>query len=182
VGFLLLLWKWFDGEVVFHVKHLGLRVSEFELYGSDLLLEPWCRVVEDGRMVVNCYAFEEEPHGSMKKNTNLVCFHGGGEFRKKKKLRLFHSWRKLLEWLWAALDPVSTSRFKCVGPGLKLKCGNRVRTKAMVKKISTSLRSSLVDSDPSFLCFYASSEPGSVPAQPQRSSVAFLSISGDFTI
>jgi hypothetical protein len=39
-GFLHLLWKWFGGEVVFHVKHLGLRVSEFELYGSDLLLEP----------------------------------------------------------------------------------------------------------------------------------------------
>jgi hypothetical protein len=48
-----------QGEAVFHVKHPGLRVLELELRGLDLLPEVWCRVVEDGRMVVNCYALEE---------------------------------------------------------------------------------------------------------------------------
>jgi len=65
----------------------------------DLLPEAWCRVVEDGRMAVNCYDLEEQPHRSTEKNTNPVCFHGGGVARKKKKLGLFRSWKKLLEWL-----------------------------------------------------------------------------------
>jgi len=61
-------------------------------------------VVEDERMAVNCYALEEQLHGSTEKNANPVYFHGGGEARKKKKLGLSHSWKKLLEWLWATLD------------------------------------------------------------------------------
>jgi hypothetical protein len=72
---------------------------------------------------VNCYALEEQPHRSTEKNMNLVSFHGGDEARKK-KLGLSRSWKKLLEWLWAALDRVSVSRFKCVGLGLKPKLGN----------------------------------------------------------
>jgi hypothetical protein len=48
------------GEAVSHVKHPGLRASKLELRGLDVLSEPWCRVVEDGRMVVDCYALEEQ--------------------------------------------------------------------------------------------------------------------------
>jgi hypothetical protein len=87
------------GKAVSLVKHLGLWVSKLELRGLDLLPEAWCRVVEDGRMAVNCYDLEEQPHRSTEKNTNPVCFHGGGVARKKKKLGLFRSWKKLLEWL-----------------------------------------------------------------------------------
>jgi hypothetical protein len=155
-------------EAIFHAKHPGLRVSELELHGLDLLLEAWCRVVEDGRMAVNCYALEELLPGSTEKKRNPVCFHGGNEARKKKKLGL--SWKKLLEWLWAALDPVSTFGFKCARLGLKPKRGNRARTKAMVKKISAGLGSSSVDSDLGFLGFSIGLEPGSVPAQPKSVS------------
>jgi hypothetical protein len=158
-------------EAIFHAKHPGLRVSELELRGLDLLLEA-CRVVEDGRMAVNCYALEELLPRLTEKKRNPVCFHGGNEARKKKKLGLSCSWKKLLEWLLAALDRVSTFGFKCARLGLKPKRGNGARTKAMVKKISAGLGSSSVDSDPGFLGFSIGLEPGSVPAQPK-------SVSGD---
>jgi hypothetical protein len=99
-----------QGKTVSLVKHLGLQVSELELCGLDLLPEAWCRVVEDGRMAVNCYDLKEQP----------TCFHGGG-VANKKKLGLYCSWKKLLEWLWATLDRVSTFGFKCAGLGLKPK-------------------------------------------------------------
>jgi hypothetical protein len=51
-----------------------------------------------------------------------------------------------------------------------------------VKKISADLGSSSVDSDPGFLGSSVGSEPGSFPAQPETSSVAFLSVSGDSAI
>jgi hypothetical protein len=73
------------------------------LRGLDLLPEAWCRVVEDGRIAVNCYALEEQPPGSTEKKRNQVCFHGGSEDRNK-KLELSHSWKKLLEWLWTTLE------------------------------------------------------------------------------
>jgi hypothetical protein len=130
---------------------------------------------------VNCYALEEQLSGSTKKKRNQACFHGGSKARKK-KLGLSRSWKKLLEWLWAALDRVSASRFKCVGLGLKPKRGSWARTKPIVKKIFAGFESSSVDSDPSLLGTYASSEPGSIPAQLETSSVAFLSVSGDTAI
>jgi hypothetical protein len=69
------------------------------LHVLDLLLESRCRVVEDGRMAVNFYALEEQPLGSIGKKRNQVCFHGGGEARKKQQLGLSRSWKKFLEWL-----------------------------------------------------------------------------------
>ncbi len=51
-----------------------------------------------------------------------------------------------------------------------------------MKKIFAGFESSSVDSDPSLLGTYASSEPGSIPAQLETSSVAFLSVSGDTAI
>jgi hypothetical protein len=155
------------GEAVSHVKYPGLRDSELELRGLDLLLEAWCRVVEDGRMAVNCYALEQS-HRSTEKKRNPICFHGVGEARKK-KLWLSRSCKKLLEWLWATLDRVSTSRFNWARLGLKPKHGSWAGTKALMKK-SAGLGSSPVASDP---------EPDSVHAQPETSLVAFLSVSGD---
>jgi len=40
---------------------------------------------------VNCYALEEQPLRSTEKKRNQVCFHGGGEAIKKKKLGLSSS-------------------------------------------------------------------------------------------
>jgi len=85
---------------------------------------------------VNCYDLEEQLHGSLEKNSNPVCFHGGGEARKKKKLGHYRLWKKLLEWLWVALDRVSVFGFKSAGLGLKPKQGSRAGIKAMVKNIS----------------------------------------------
>lgn len=113
------------GEAVYHVKHPGLRDSELELRGLDLLLEAWCRVVEDRRMAVNCYALEQS-HGLTEKKRNPICFHGVGEARKKKKLWLSHLCKNLLEWLWATLDRVSTSGFNWARLGLKAKRGRLV--------------------------------------------------------
>jgi hypothetical protein len=98
----------------------------------DLLPVAWCRVVEDWRMAVNYYDLEEQPHGLLEKNKNPVCFHGGGVARKKMKLGLYRLWKKLLEWLWAALDRVSTFGFKCVGLSLKPKRGNRAGTYVLI--------------------------------------------------
>jgi hypothetical protein len=89
------------GEVSL-VKHPRLRVSELELRGLDLLPKAWCRVAEDGRLAVNCYALEEQPPRSTKKKRNQVCFHGSG--KAKKKLALSRSWKKLLEWLWTGFQ------------------------------------------------------------------------------
>jgi hypothetical protein len=169
------------GKTVSLVKHPRLQVSELELRVLDLLPEAWCGVVEDRRMAVNCYDLGEQPHGSTEKNTNLVCFHGGGVARKK-KVGLFRSWMKLLEWLWAALDWVSTSRFKCVGLGLKPKQGNRAGTKAMVKYNTPGVGSSSVDFVPGFLGCFASSKPSFVLAQSEASSVAFPAVFEDFAI
>jgi hypothetical protein len=58
---------------------------------------------------VNCYALEEELHRLTKMKRNPVCFHGGGEARKK--LGLSRSSKKLLMWLWVALDQVSALGF-----------------------------------------------------------------------
>jgi len=52
------------GKVGSLVKHPGLRASELEQGDLDLFPEAWCRVVEDGRLAVNCYALEEQPLGS----------------------------------------------------------------------------------------------------------------------
>jgi hypothetical protein len=171
-----------QGEVVSHIKHTGLRGSKLELHGLDLLSEAWCRVVEDGRLAMNCYDLEVQPHRSTMKNTNPICFLGGSEARKKKKIGLYRSWKKLLEWLWAALDRVSASKFKCASLGLKPKRGNRAGTKAMVKNFFAGLGSSSIDSTPGSLDFSASSEPGSIPAQPKSSSVVLLAVSWDSTI
>jgi len=131
--------------------------------------------------VVYCYDLEEQSHGSTEKNIDLVCFLGGGKPWKKKKLGLYRLWKKLLEWLWAALDRVSASRFKCVGLGLKPKRGNRAGTKAMGKNFSAG-PGSLIDAAPGSLGFSVGSKPGSVPPQPETSLVAFLSVSGDYAI
>lgn len=53
------------GDAVPHVKHgfaSGLRGSDVDLLGLDLLLESWCRVVDNGRVAVNCFELEENPH------------------------------------------------------------------------------------------------------------------------
>lgn len=144
----------------------------------DLLPEAWCRVVEDERMGMNCYDLEEQPHSLTKRNRNPICFHGGGMARKK-KLWLFRSWKKLLEWLWTALDWVSTFGFKCVGLGLKHKRGNQAGTKALVKYNTAGIGSSSVDFVPRFLGCPAGSEPSFVPTQSEASSVAVF---GDFAI
>jgi hypothetical protein len=132
-------------------------------------------------MAGNCYALEEQPPGSRKKKRNQVCFHGGGKARKK-KLGLSRLWKRLLEWLWAALDQVSASGFKCARLGLKPKHGSRAGPKPMVKKNSAGFRSSSVDSDLGLLGISAGSESDSVPAQLEMSPVAFLSVSGDSAI
>jgi hypothetical protein len=44
---------------------------------------------------------------------------GDDESRKKMKLGLFHSWKKILECLRIALEWASASEFKYVGLGLK---------------------------------------------------------------
>jgi hypothetical protein len=103
---------------------------------------------------VNCHDLEEQPHGSMEKNLIPVCFHGGDEAREKKKLGLYRSWKKLLEWLWAALDQVSISGFKSAGLSLKPKRGNWARIKAMVKNISAVPGSSSIDAALRFLCWF----------------------------
>lgn len=51
------------GKVGYLVKHPGLRASELEQGDLGLFPEAWCRVVEDGRLAVNCYALEEQPLG-----------------------------------------------------------------------------------------------------------------------
>jgi hypothetical protein len=61
------------GEVVSNGTHAKLRGSNKELRGLDLFPESWCRVVEDGRLAVNCFALEEQPHESTEKSTPLVC-------------------------------------------------------------------------------------------------------------
>jgi hypothetical protein len=58
------------GEVVSHGMHAGLR--GLELCGLDLFSVSWCRVVEDGRLVVNCFDLEEQPHRSTEKSTPPV--------------------------------------------------------------------------------------------------------------
>jgi hypothetical protein len=109
---------------------------------------------------------------------NPVCFHGGGEARKK-KLGLSRSWKKLLKWLWVALDQVAAFGFKWAGLCLKLKRGNRARTKALVKKFFAGLGSSSVVSDTGILGLSSDLESDSVLAQPEMSLVACLFISGD---
>jgi hypothetical protein len=59
-------------EVVSHGAHAGLRGSDGELRGLDLFPVSWCRVVEDGRLAVNCFDLEEQPHGSTEKSTPPV--------------------------------------------------------------------------------------------------------------
>jgi len=120
------------GEAGSLVKHPGLRALELERGDLDLFPEAWCRVVEDGRLAVNYYALEEQLLGSMEKKTNPICFLGDGEARKKKKVGHFRSWKKLLEWLGAALDWVSNSGFKWARLGLKSKRGNQAGSKALV--------------------------------------------------
>jgi hypothetical protein len=59
------------GDAVPHVKHgfvSGLRGSDVDLRGLDLLPESWCRVVNDGRVAVNCFELEENPHESTDKS------------------------------------------------------------------------------------------------------------------
>jgi hypothetical protein len=80
-----------------------------------------------------------------------VGFLGDGKARKKKKVGHFRSWKKLIEWLWAALDRVSASGFKWAGLGLKPKCGNWAGSKALVKKFFVGLWSFSVASDLDFL-------------------------------
>jgi len=60
------------GEVVSHGTHAGLRGSDGELHGLDLFPVSWCRVVEDGRLAVNCFDLEEQLHGSTEKSTPPV--------------------------------------------------------------------------------------------------------------
>jgi hypothetical protein len=62
------------GEVVSHRKHAGLRGPDEELCGLDLVPESKCRVVEDGRLAVNCFDLEEQLHGLTEKSTLPVCF------------------------------------------------------------------------------------------------------------
>jgi hypothetical protein len=109
-----LLRKWFKGKLLLMSSILGYGLQSQSCVGWIWLSEAWCGVVEDGRMAVNCYALDEKPHGLTEKKRNPICFHGGNEARKK-KLGLSCSWKKLLKWLWAALDRVSASRFKWVG-------------------------------------------------------------------
>jgi hypothetical protein len=115
------------------VKHSGQRGTELELHGLDLLLEAWCRGVEDGRMAMNCYENEEQPHGSKEEFLNPLCIHGGGELMKKMKPGRYRSWKKLLQWFWAALDRVFAFGSKWAGLGRKHKRVNRVGSKARVK-------------------------------------------------
>lgn len=106
-----------------------------------------------------------------------VCFLGDGEARKKKKVGHFRSWKKLLEWLWVALDQVLASRFKWAGLGLKPKHGNRAGYKAFVTKFSAGLGSSLVATDLYFLGLLTGLEL--VSAHAQREALLVTSISGD---
>jgi len=64
------------GEVVSHVKYgfdFGLRVSHVDLRGLDLFPESWCKEVEDGRVAVNCFELEKQPHGSTEMSVLLPC-------------------------------------------------------------------------------------------------------------
>jgi hypothetical protein len=54
---------------------------------------------------------------------------GDGESRKKKKVGLIRSWKKVLDSLRFTLERASASRFKLVGPGMKFKCGSWARPK-----------------------------------------------------
>jgi hypothetical protein len=81
------------------VKPPRSLVSKVELFGLDLLLAVGCRDVVDGRIVVNCFVLEEQMFGSLEKKKKLVCLIGDGESRKKRKLGLFRSQKKILEWL-----------------------------------------------------------------------------------
>jgi hypothetical protein len=65
----------------------------------------------------------------------------------------------------------------CAGLGLKPKHGSQAGPKPMVKKNYAGFGFSSVDSDPGLLGIFAGSELGSVPAQLETSSVAFLSVS-----
>jgi len=113
VGLLHPLQKWFEGKLFLTSSLLGCWGSELELHGLDLLPEAWCRVVEDGRLGMNCYDLEEQPHGSTVKNP--ICLLSSDEARKKQQLRPYRSWKKLLERLRAILDPVSAFELNCAG-------------------------------------------------------------------
>jgi pentatricopeptide repeat protein len=97
-------------------------VHHGEVRGLDLILVESCRDVEVGRMAVNCFDLDAQSTGPMKKKMKLGWTHGGGEVRKKKqKLGYFGLWRKLLEWIRAALDWVSTSGSRHIRLRLKPK-------------------------------------------------------------
>jgi hypothetical protein len=62
--------------VVSHVKYgfdSGLRVLHVDLRGLDLFPESWCREVDDGRVAVNCFELEKQPHGSTELSVLLPC-------------------------------------------------------------------------------------------------------------
>jgi hypothetical protein len=61
------------GEVASHGMHAWLRGLDEELRGLDLFPKSWCKVVEDERLVVNCFDLEEQPHGLTEKSTPPVC-------------------------------------------------------------------------------------------------------------
>jgi hypothetical protein len=56
------------GKVVSHGTHAGLWGLDEELRGLDLFPVSLCRVVEDGRLAVNCFDLEEQPHGLTEKS------------------------------------------------------------------------------------------------------------------
>jgi hypothetical protein len=88
-----------------------LLVPKVELFGLDLLPVVGCRDVVDGRMAVNCFVLEEHMSESLEKKKQ-VCLLGDGEFRKKKKLGLFRSWKKILggfKSLWSGLQLLGSS-------------------------------------------------------------------------
>jgi len=64
------------GVVVSHFKYgfdSGLRVLHVDLRGLDLFTELWCREVDDGRVAVNCFELEKQPHRSTEMSVLLHC-------------------------------------------------------------------------------------------------------------
>jgi hypothetical protein len=107
------------GEVVSHIKHAKLRDSDVELCGLDLFPKSCCRVVEDGRLAVNCFNLEEQPQGSTKESTLPTCSRGSPvdpmgkdlnlRLLGKKNIHAFHFARgvttarltlNLCAWIW----------------------------------------------------------------------------------
>jgi hypothetical protein len=129
------------------VKPPGSLVLKIELFGLGLLPVVGCRDVVDRRMAVNCFDLEEQTSRSLEKKKRQVCLLGDGESRKK-KLGLFRSWKKILEWLQIALERASAFGFKHVGLGFKPNRASWARPKPMRKKLDHGSLSVGSGSDP----------------------------------